>query len=89
MFARYPMRYLADPKGSLGGDEAVHALARKGFESDFPKAAAFLKNFKLTIPELEALMLRAKGSSYHTEAVAWIQAHPERVDQWLADTAKP
>jgi glycine betaine/proline transport system substrate-binding protein len=89
MFARYPMRYLADPKGSLGRDEAIHALARKGFESDFPKATAFLKRFKFTIPELEALMLRAKDSSYHDEAVAWIQAHPHRVEQWLADAAKP
>jgi len=89
MFARYPMRYLADPKGSLGSNEAVHALARKGFESDFPKAAAFLKKFKLTIPELEALMLRAKDSSYRDEAVAWIRTHPQRVDQWLADAAKP
>jgi glycine betaine/proline transport system substrate-binding protein len=89
MFARYPVRYLADPKRSFGGDEAIHALARKGFEADFPKATAFLKRFKLTIPELEALMLRAKDSSYHDEAVAWIQAHPQRVEQWLAEPAKP
>lgn len=89
MFARYPVRYLSDPKGSLGGDEAVHALARKGFESDFPKATVFLKRFKLTIPELEALMLRAKDSSYHDEAVAWIRTHPQRVEQWLGDAAKP
>jgi glycine betaine/proline transport system substrate-binding protein len=84
MFARYPVRYLADPKGSLGGDEAIHAVARKGFEADFPKAAAFLKDFKFTIPELEALMLRAKDSSYHAEAVAYIQAHPQQVDRWVA-----
>jgi glycine betaine/proline transport system substrate-binding protein len=84
MFARYPVRYLADPKGSLGGAEAIHAVARKGFETDFPRAAAFLKKFKLTIPELEALMLRAKDSSYHDQAVAYLQANPQRVDQWLA-----
>jgi glycine betaine/proline transport system substrate-binding protein len=84
MFARYPVRYLADPKGSLGGAEAIHAVARKGFETDFPRAAAFLKKFKLTIPELEALMLRAKDSSYHDEAVAYLQANSQRVDQWLA-----
>ena len=89
MFARYPVRYLSDPKGSLGGAEQIHALARKGFESDFPKAAAFLKRFNFTIPELEALMLRAKDSSYHDEAVAWMQAHPDRVEDWLADAAKP
>ncbi|HUD26741.1 MAG TPA: glycine betaine ABC transporter substrate-binding protein [Burkholderiaceae bacterium] len=91
MFARYPVRYLADPKGSLGGAESIHAVARKGFEADFPRAAAFLKRFRLAIPELEALMLRAKDSSYHHEAVAYLRANPQRVDQWLADTgtAKP
>jgi glycine betaine/proline transport system substrate-binding protein len=85
MFARYPVRYLADPKGSLGGAESIHAVARKGFEADFPRAAAFLKKFKLTIAELEAIMLRAKDSSYHDEAVAFLRDHPQRVDQWLAD----
>jgi glycine betaine/proline transport system substrate-binding protein len=84
MFARYPVRYLKDPKGSLGGSESIHAVARKGFEADFPKAAAFLRSFKFTIPELEALMLRAKDTSYHTEAVAYIQAHPQLVDAWVA-----
>jgi glycine betaine/proline transport system substrate-binding protein len=87
MFARYPVRYLADPKRSLGGAEAIHAVVRRGFEADFPSAAAFLKRFKLTIPELEALMLRAKDSSYHSEAVAFLRANPQRVDQWLADAA--
>jgi len=84
MFARYPVRYLKDPKGSLGSAESIHALARKGFEADFPKAAGFLKSFRFTIPDLEAVMLRAKDSSYHAEAVAYIQAHPEQVDRWVA-----
>jgi glycine betaine/proline transport system substrate-binding protein len=84
MFARYPARYLKDPKGSLGGAEAIHAIARKGFVADFPQAAGFLKSFKFTIPELEALMLRAKDSSYHAEAVAYIQAHPQVVEGWVA-----
>jgi glycine betaine/proline transport system substrate-binding protein len=84
MFARYPVRYLKDPKGSLGGSEAIHAVARKGFEQDFPRAAGFLKSFKFTIPDLEALMLRAKDSSYHAEAVAYIQSHPQLVGRWVA-----
>ena len=84
MFARYPVRYLRDPKASLGGTEAIHAIARKGFDVDFPKAAAFLKSFRFTIPDLEAVMLRAKDSSYHAEALAYIQAHPDTVDHWVA-----
>jgi glycine betaine/proline transport system substrate-binding protein len=90
MFARYHVRYLADPKGALGGSEAIHAIARKGFEADFPKASAFLKRFKFTIPELEALMLRAKDTSYHKEAVAYVQTHPQLIDRWVGgDANKP
>lgn len=84
MFARYPVRYLKDPKGSLGGTEGIHAVARKGFEADFPKATAFLKRMHFAIPELEAVMLRAKDSSARAEALAWIQSHPQVVDGWLA-----
>jgi glycine betaine/proline transport system substrate-binding protein len=84
MFARYQVRYLKDPKGSLGGPEAIHALARKGFEADFPKAARFLKSFKFTVPELEALMLRSKDSSYQAEAAAYVKTHPQLVEQWVA-----
>ncbi len=84
LFARYPVRYLNDPKGSLGGSESIHAVTRKGFEADFPKAAAFLKNLKFTIPDLEAMMLRAKDSSYHAEAIAYLRAHPQQVDRWVA-----
>ncbi len=83
MFAQYPLRYLDEPKGELGGAEAIHAVARKGFEQDFPKAAAFIKNFKIPLAELEAIMLKAKDTSYEKEAAAYIKAHPDTVDQWL------
>jgi glycine betaine/proline transport system substrate-binding protein len=85
MFSRYKLRYLADPKQSLGSAESVHALSRKGFDHDFPKAAAFLKNFKIPLADLEGIMLRAKDSSYEKEAAAYIKSHPEMVDKWLAE----
>ena len=85
MFAQYKLRYLEDPKKSLGGDEAIHAVARKGFEKDFPKAAAFIKQFKIPLADLEGIMLKAKSSSYDKEATAYIKSHPEQVGQWLQE----
>jgi glycine betaine/proline transport system substrate-binding protein len=85
MFSRYKLRYLQDPKQSLGGPEAIHAVSRKGFEQDFPKAAAFIKNFKISIADLESLMLKAKDSSYEKEAAAFIKTHPNMVEKWLKD----
>jgi glycine betaine/proline transport system substrate-binding protein len=85
MFSKYQLRYLQDPNQALGGAEAVHAVGRKGFEQDFPKAAAFVRNFKIPLAHLEGIMLRAKDGSYETEAAAYIKAHPEMVEQWLKD----
>ncbi|MBI3899404.1 MAG: glycine betaine ABC transporter substrate-binding protein [Gammaproteobacteria bacterium] len=85
MFSKYKIRYLDDPKQSLGGAEAVHAVARKGFEQDFPKAATFIKNFKIPIADLEAIMLKASNSkNYKKEAAAYIKANPKMVEKWLA-----
>ena len=85
MFSKYKLRYLQDPNQSLGGAEAIHAVARKGFEQDFGKAAAFIKNFKIPLADLEGIMLKAKDSSNEIEAAAYIKSHPEMVDKWLKD----
>ena len=88
MFSKYKLRYLQDPNQSLGGAEAIHAMARKGFEQDFPKAASFIKNFKIPLADLEGIMLKAKDSSYEKEAAAYIKAHPEMVEKWLRDVKR-
>ncbi|OGB30277.1 MAG: glycine/betaine ABC transporter substrate-binding protein [Burkholderiales bacterium RIFCSPLOWO2_12_FULL_61_40] len=85
MFSKYKIRYLEDPKQALGGGEAIHAVARKGFEKDFPKAATFIKNYKISISDLEGVMSKAKDSSYQKEAAAFIKANPEVVNTWLAN----
>lgn len=85
MFSKYKIRYLEDPKLALGGAEAIHAVARKGFEKDFPKAAGFIKDFKISIADLEGIMSKAKDSSYDKEATAYIKANPDTVNKWLAN----
>ena len=32
MFAKYDLKYLADPKGTMGGEEAIHTMARQGLK---------------------------------------------------------
>ncbi len=84
MFSQYKLRYLEDPKQSLGGSESIHALARKGFSADFPKAASFVRNMKMPLPDLEAMMLKARSSSPAAEATAYIASHEDTVNRWLA-----
>jgi len=83
MFSQYKVRYLEDPKQALGGAEEIHALGRKGFSAAFPKAAAFVRNMKLPLADLEAVMLKARDSSAAKEAAAFVATRGEVVDRWL------
>ena len=88
MFSQYKIRYLEEPQKVLGGAEEIHALARKGFTADFPKVAAFIKNFKIPLADLEGVMLKAKESTPAKEAAAYIAANGATVDTIDSGIAK-
>ncbi len=83
MFSQYKLRYLEDPKQTLGGAEEIHALGRKGFSAAFPKAAAFVRNLKLPLADLESVMLKARDSSAAKEAATYVSTRGDMVDRWL------
>lgn len=85
MFGKNKLRYLDDPKKSLGEAEQVNVLARKDFKSDNPKVAAFLSRMKLPIPDLEAAMFDAQETSYDKAVDKYIQDHPDQVKSWLGE----
>ncbi len=88
MFSQYKLRYLEDPKQALGGAESIHALARKGFSADFPAAAAFIRNLKISLADLEGVMLKARDSNAAKEAAAYIASHGDQVNRWVAAAGK-
>ncbi|MEH3118243.1 MAG: glycine betaine ABC transporter substrate-binding protein [Methylorubrum populi] len=85
MFARYDLKYLADPKKSFGEAESVNTLARKGLKDDLPEVYAILRNFKLTIADEEAVMAEneEKGAKPEETAAKWIARNRATVDGWL------
>lgn len=85
MFGKYKLRYIADPKKSLGEAEHVDVLARKGFASENPKVAGFLSRIKLPISDLEAAMFDAQTTSYDRAVEKYIRDHPEQVKSWIGD----
>jgi glycine betaine/proline transport system substrate-binding protein len=85
MFGKHKLRYIADPKKSLGEAEHVDILARKGFTSDNPKVAGFLSRMKLPIPDLEAAMFTAQETSYDAAVDKYITDHPDQVKSWISD----
>lgn len=83
MFGKYDLRYLDDPKGTLGSFERVHAVARKGFYQDDIEAAGFISRMQLPIDDLQAAMYDAQESSYEEAVTRYIENNPERVRYWI------
>lgn len=83
MFSRFDLKYLEDPKGSLGGAETVNNVVRTGLEADQPEAYAIISKFKLDLADEEAIMLEnEEGGDARATATAWVEANPEKVAAW-------
>lgn len=88
-YSVYPIKDLADPKGSLGEAEEIHAIARDGFSKDFPEVAEWIGAFRMNDDELaglEDLVLNQYGTGQEAAAVEeWLSDAYNRalVDSWL------
>lgn len=87
MFAKWKLRYLDDPKNVFGSTEQVHVIGRPGFREAEPAVAAFLKNYKLPLPQLEALLLQAKDSSADEAVKTYYAANKPMFDAMFAPQA--
>ncbi len=92
-WARWKLRYLKDPKGMLGKGGKCYMIGVVGFQKKFPRATAFLKNFRLTVEQMNHIMnaadkFHAAGSSHPYEKAAhqFLSNHPKLVRSWVRDT---
>ncbi|KAA2211814.1 glycine betaine ABC transporter substrate-binding protein [Teichococcus oryzae] len=84
MFGKYDLRYLADPKKALGGEEESIALGRPGLSKDHPEVAAFLSRVQITLKDLEQGMLVSQEKDFDTAIGRFIDEHATTVQGWLA-----
>ena len=82
MFARFKLRFLEDPKGSFGGTERIHAVARQGLDQLHPAVTAFLSRFHLPQSDLDGLLLQAQESSAEAAVSTYLARHPNRIRYW-------
>jgi glycine betaine/proline transport system substrate-binding protein len=85
MFGKYKLRYIADPKKSLGEAEHVDILARKDFKTYNPQVAGFLSRMNLPLPDLEAAMFNAQETSYDEAVAKYIKDHPDQIKTWVGE----
>lgn len=83
MFGAFDLRFLKDPKGTLGGTESIHAVGRKGLRADHPEAASFVSRIRIPLADLEKVMFSAEQTSYEAAAADYIRDHGKLVDFWV------
>ena len=83
IFQRYDLKYLDDPKGSMGKAESINTIARKGLKEDEPEAYRILDNFKWSVKDMESIMLEIENGKDPEKATKeWIDNNRDKVDKW-------
>ncbi|MEX2445572.1 MAG: glycine betaine ABC transporter substrate-binding protein [Alkalispirochaeta sp.] len=88
MFERYSLRFLEDPKGVFGGEEAIHTMVREGFADDFPDAARVADRVSYRPEDLERLMRwihEDDENDAYGQALRWVDSHEAIVQEWLQE----
>ncbi|MGT2949991.1 ABC transporter permease/substrate binding protein [Streptococcus cuniculi] len=83
MFSKYDLKYLEDPKGSMGQEEEIHTLTRKDLEQDMKEAVQVLDRFAWSQEDMESVMLDInQGMDAEAAAQKWIKDHADKVKDW-------
>lgn len=83
IFQRYDLKYLDDPKNTMGKAESINTIARKGLKEDMPEAYRILDNFKWSVNDMESIMLKIENGDDPKKATKeWIDNNRDKVDKW-------
>lgn len=86
MFGRWELKYLVDPKGTLGGEEHIDTIVRKDLRKDMPEVYAFMDRFQWESPDqLQMVMAwnQKPGADPYENAMRFINENPKLVNKWL------
>ncbi len=86
MFGRWDLKYLKDPKGTLGGSETINTVVRKGLKKDMPEVYAFLDRFAWKNPNQMQMVMawnQEPGADPYENAKRFLRENPDMVKLWL------
>lgn len=84
MFSKYDLKYLEDPKKTLGGEENIQTIARLGLKKDMPKLYKIVDKFHWTTADMESVMLDMNnGMKPEDAAKKWVKANKDKVSKWV------
>lgn len=80
-YNEYNVKDLKDPKGAMGGTEALHFLGAKGFAEKYPDVAELIAGIKLDDAAYGSLEGLVTGGNYEGDPAAavttWIAENPD------------
>ncbi|WP_430609930.1 ABC transporter permease/substrate binding protein [Enterococcus sp. DIV0876] len=83
MFAKYDLKYLDDPEGTMGDAESINTMVRQGLSEDMLEVYEVLDKFSWTQEDMEEVMLAINdGTSAEDAAKDWVDNHAEEVAAW-------
>ncbi|MNG80896.1 Glycine betaine-binding protein OpuAC precursor [compost metagenome] len=86
MNVKLKMHYLTGGEQWFGSKGEVFTLVRKGYPQACPNAAKLLGNLRFSLEMENSIMAEVvdKKTGFDQAARAWVKAHPEVLDGWLA-----
>ncbi|WP_156289372.1 glycine betaine ABC transporter substrate-binding protein [Oceanobacillus salinisoli] len=82
MFANWDIKYLEDPKGIFGEEEAITTITRKGLKDDMPEAYTILDRINWELSDVEAALLEAQEKEFEEVAQDWVDENQDTVAEW-------
>ncbi|CAM3821073.1 glycine betaine ABC transporter substrate-binding protein [Alicyclobacillus pomorum] len=83
-FSQWQLKYLADPKGTMGHDERIDIEANKTWAAQNPEPAKWFRNFKLTPDQLGQLEIDINHAPTTQAGVEkWVQSNQNLVNSWF------
>ncbi len=85
-FARWDLKFLADPEGEYGAVENIHCIVRQGLAADMPDVVEFLRAFHMddqTLGDLMGKIAEAETADPSAVARTWMNAHMDLVNSWV------
>jgi len=82
-FGRWDLRYIDDPKGTLGDIERADIVARTGFYREHPNVHEMLDRMTVPLDQVQAGMDKGEQMDYDKAAEWYINNHEDRVNFWV------
>ncbi|WP_405100171.1 glycine betaine ABC transporter substrate-binding protein [Oceanobacillus sp. FSL H7-0719] len=81
-FARWDLKFLEDPEGIYGQEEANTVIVRKGLKDELPEAYTILDRLHWEIADIEIALLDALDKDFDEIAENWVEENQETVTEW-------